>query len=332
MNVWRLAQIAAVVALFGFLIARSDPGAMGDAVGDADVTLLAAAASLTVPVVILFGVRSAFVLARLGHNVDARTALPIAIVGNVAGSLTPASSGEIIRGVLLRSRGGVAGRDGAALVLFERGMSVYIMAVTTALTAVSLAAPLLALPAIVLAAAPMLLLPGFILQATSRALHAGRVGGTNQSARFNNLREGIDNVVTLARDTGLVASWSSVTIVVFGITVTQYWLVARALAGGVAFSEAWVAFGASQLVGIATLLPLGLGSSDATLAALLRRFGLTLDQAASGAVLVRAVNTVPLIAIATAAYLYLQAQHSPPRTPSEGSGKRPPRAAASHRR
>jgi uncharacterized protein (TIRG00374 family) len=331
-KLWRLVQVAAVLALFLFLISRTDLAAMGDALADADVVLLALAAALTLPVVVLFGVRSAFVLTKLGHNVHVRTALPVAIVGNVAGSLTPASSGEIIRGVLLRSRADVAVRDGAALVLFERGMSVYIMALTTAVAAVLLVAPIFTLPALALAATPMLFVPGIAMHTISRLLGSRRDNGTERSERFDNVRRSIENVISLTRDPALVARWSSVTIAIFGLTVTQYWLVARALADGIVFREAWVAFGASQLVGIATLLPLGLGSSDATLAALLRRFGLTLDEAASGAVLVRAVNTLPLIVISTVAYLYLQARDPGARDSDDGAAPASPHAASAHRR
>jgi uncharacterized protein (TIRG00374 family) len=259
-----------------------------------------------VPLALLFGVRSSFVLAKLGYRIDLRTAMPIAIVGNVAGALTPASSGEIIRGVLLRSRADVAARDGAALVLFERGLSVYLIVLATALAALLLVLPAFWAVPLVVAMAPLLLVPGVVLAIVARVFDARAIGGGNRFVR--GVRQSIDGLASLTRSTSLVARWSAVTVVMMAITAAQYWLVANALGDGVAFHEALLAYGASQIAGIVSLLPLGLGSSDATLVSLWRRFGLTYDQAASGAVLIRAVSTLPLIAIAVGSYVYLQAQ------------------------
>ncbi|MEX2227337.1 MAG: lysylphosphatidylglycerol synthase transmembrane domain-containing protein [Dehalococcoidia bacterium] len=321
MRFWRAAQLALVLAFFAYLVVRTDLAAMRDAIANANASLIVVAALLTVPVALLFGVRSSFVLTRLGYRLSIQTALPIAIVGNVAGSLTPASSGEVLRGVLLRSRANVAARDGAALVLFERGLSVYVIALTTAAAALLLAVPLAWLPAILAAAAPLLVLPGMVLSIAARVLV--RADETKPTSKIAFVRDGMERLVRLARDPALVVPWSAVTVGIFSITSLQYWLIARSLADDVAFHEAWIAFGASQLVGIVTLLPLGLGSSDAAVASLLRRFGLAFSEATSGAILVRAANTLPLIIVAFASYMYLQTQQVPEQRMTDDSRSSP---------
>jgi hypothetical protein len=164
-----------------------------------------------------------------------------------------------------------------------------------------------------LAALPMLLIPLTLLIAASRLLSTAPFSRPSRITYF--IRDGVESVTRLSRDRALVAQWSVLTIGLLCLVALQYWLAAASLTSGVAFHEAWVAFGVSQLVGIVTLLPLGLGSSDAVLVALYRRFGLTFDEAASGAVLVRAINTLPLILIAALAYTYLHMQRTriPPR-------------------
>jgi len=57
---------------------------------------------------------------------------------------------------------------------------------------------------------------------------------------------------------------------------------------------------------VASLLPLGLGVLDGTLAAVLARLGATLDQGSIVAVSVRATVTLPLLLAAFVCYLYLQ--------------------------
>ena len=66
-----------------------------------------------------------------------------------------------------------------------------------------------------------------------------------------------------------------------------------------------VYLGLSQLVGIISLIPLGLGAVDGSLAALLERFGMTLEQGAAVALLARLTQTLPLIIAAFACYAWL---------------------------
>jgi uncharacterized membrane protein YbhN (UPF0104 family) len=109
----------------------------------------------------------------------------------------------------------------------------------------------------------------------------------------------------LLRDRKLLAGWSMLTAAMFAIAMLQLWLLARSVSHAIRPEEAWTAYGASQLAGIASLLPLGLGAADGSLAALLRRMGTTFEQGTVVAILVRATMTLPLGLMALASWLWL---------------------------
>lgn len=303
---FRLLQLAIGVAVFAYVVSLVRPSHLREAVSGDGLGWLALGACLNLAMALLFGVRSTFVLSKLGHRIDARTAMPIAIVGNVAGALTPASSGEIVRGALLRSRAQVPVADAVSLVLFERGLSVYLIVLVTGVCAVMLAAPAALFPLVAAGAAPLVFLPGAVLLVASRLI--GRHPRASSGAIVRRIRESVEAVAGLATDPLLVVRWGTLTVLMVVIAGAQYWMIARSLGDGIDFNEAIISLGASQLAGIVTLLPLGLGSADATLVSLWDRFGLASEQGASGAVLVRVVVTLPLILVAVASYVFLTRQ------------------------
>jgi uncharacterized membrane protein YbhN (UPF0104 family) len=103
----------------------------------------------------------------------------------------------------------------------------------------------------------------------------------------------------------------------FAVISLQYWFLAKGVSGGISFVDAWQALGISTLAAVVTLIPLGLGILDSSLAAVLDRLGLTLEQGAAVAVLVRATVTLPLVLAAFACYLYLH-QTSPREPATQG--------------
>jgi uncharacterized membrane protein YbhN (UPF0104 family) len=119
-------------------------------------------------------------------------------------------------------------------------------------------------------------------------------------------RDATDRIGFIMADRRLLLTWSAATALLFGIFTLQIWMLERSIADALDPAQVWVAFGASQLAGIASLLPLGLGAMDGSLAALLRRFGLTLDQGAATAVLFRLVVTIPYGIVALLCFLYLE--------------------------
>ncbi len=303
----RAVNIAVFAILAALLYHQVDLGALREAVRDADLRFVAGAFALDLPVAALFALRSRFVLLRLGHRVEARILVPAMILGNVAGSLTPASAGELLRAAALRSHANIPAADGIALVVFERGLSVYLLALGTGVGAAFVTLSSGAALAVAAASLPLFGAPALV-PSLLRALPArGDGGGTSRVARaLRPLRDATGQVGVVMGDRSLLIRWSAVTALLFGIFTLQIWLLSRSIADSVDPTEVWVAFGASQLAGIASLLPFGLGAMDGSLAAILRKFGLTIEQGAATAVLFRLVVTIPYGIIALVCYLYLQ--------------------------
>lgn len=305
MSRFRAVNLLIAAGLVALLLWKVNLGEVGDSLREVNAGLLVAVLALNIPVLLLFAARSDLLLRRLGHRVDPRLLLPAMVLGNVAGSLTPAASGELLRTAMLRSHADIRTEDGLALVLYERGVSVYMLALGA-----GLAAALVELPPAAggpLAAAGLLLLAvpplAIRLLPLLPAVPAGRQGIAWRA--FRALLQVASQVRRLLDDLRLFVAWSALTAAILGIAVVQLWLLARSLAPGVNPAEAWLGFGASQLAAIASLLPLGIGAADSSLAALMRRFGMTLEQGTVVAILVRATITLPLGLAAVGCYLYL---------------------------
>ena len=306
MNRLRFLHIAVAGALLALILWKTGINDVREVLRDVDARLLAVVALLNIPLALLFPLRSHFVLRRLGANVEARVLVPAAILGNVAGSLTPASSGELLRTAVLRTHADLAVEDGLALVLYERGVSMYLMMLGT-----GVAAAFVALDTGPAAAIGALSLPLFALPAAAPALlgllpEAGdEDGGGALRSMLRRLHRVAGRLRFLFGDRKLLAGWSMLTAAMFAIAMLQLWLLARSVSHAIRPEEAWVGYGASQLAGIASLLPLGLGAADGSLAALLRRMGTTLEEGTVVAILVRATMTLPLGLMAVASWVWL---------------------------
>jgi uncharacterized membrane protein YbhN (UPF0104 family) len=303
----RLANVVVLAILGALLYRQVDVRELRTAIGHADVRLVAAALALDVPIAVLFVLRSHFVLVRLGYRVEARVLVPAIILGNVAGSLTPASTGELLRATALRGHAKVATADGVALVLFERGVSVYLMALTTGVAAAFVTLSSGRALAVAVASVPLLAAPAFAPLLLRRLPAPSNGTRTSLAARaFGHVSDAADRLSWILEDRGLLAIWSLITVLILTMSMLQVWLLARSISDVVNPAQAWVAFGGSQLAGIASLLPLGVGALDGSLAAILRKFGLTFEQGAGTAVLLRLVVTIPYGITAIVCYLYLQ--------------------------
>ncbi len=306
MSRWRLLHASIAVALLALIVWKTGIGDVRRVLADVDPWLLVAVALLNLPIALIYPLRAHFVLRRLGADVAPRVLAPAAILGNVAGSLTPASSGELLRTAVLRSHADLPVEDGLALVLYERALSVWIMAAGTAVVVsfVALDAALaVAVAAVALALAMLPVAGPWLLDLLPAAGEDERPGVLRSLLR--RLQRVAGRLRLLLGDRRLLALWSLLTAAIFAITTLQLWLLARSVSHAIRPEEAWTAYGASQLAGIASLLPLGLGAADGSLAALLRRMGTTFEQGTVVAILVRATMTLPLGLLAVASYLYL---------------------------
>jgi uncharacterized membrane protein YbhN (UPF0104 family) len=222
--------------------------------------------------------------------------------------MTPASSGEVLRAGALTSHTQVTLEDAGALVFFERGLSLYLMTIGTAAVGAFFVLPT-ALAVVVLvfacaaAAAPALAM--VVPRRTTVVRSDGDRGPLRRALRY--AVNALGRSAHIARAPAGLAVWTLATCGIYAVNTLQFWLLARSVSDVISAPEAWVALGASQLAGIVSLLPLGFGASDWSLAAILRRFGTTLEQGTAVAVLVRATITLPLLVLALFSYLYLAA-------------------------
>ena len=294
-----------VAALVVLLIASIDRAALRAALRDASWAPLLVALALNIPLAALYPVRSWFVLQRMGDAVPLRVLVPSMILGNVAGSLTPMSAGELLRAGALHTYAGTTVEDGLALIAYERAVSLYLLILTTgaaaALAILSMTqAALVALAALV--AASLLLAAPAVFGLIERRLPEH----PTKSGLLWSLREAASRIVLLLRDRRLLLIWSAITIAMYAIATAQVYFTARSInTGAISFDDSWMAWGASQLAGIASLLPFGLGALDASIAALLSNAGMTLEEGTAVAILTRAVMTLPMALIAGGCYLYL---------------------------
>lgn len=329
MNSLRLLNLVIAGVVVGILVLSFHPNELWDALKDVDARLIVPAIGLNLPVTLAAALRSSLVFRRLGHDLPASVLIPTTVVGFVAGGLTPAASGELLRAGPLQTRAGVPFESSIAAVTYERVLALYLLAIITGvLLAFTSDDRAIGLASVVVAAALVLLpwlLSSVLGQLNDHKSELGREGRLRSILRRG--RDLAEQLRLLLRDLGLLLRWWSVTAAMFSMVALQYWLLARAVSDNISLDEAWLAFGASTLAGVASLIPLGLGVLDGSLAAVLNRLGTTLEQGGVVALLVRATVTLPLVLAAFACYLYLNGglrQHvSPSQTTDLREGEPP---------
>jgi hypothetical protein len=242
--------------------------------------------------------------------VSAGVLIPTTILGFVAGGVTPAATGGLLRVGALRDQAGVPPEQTVAVVLYERVLAMYLLGLTTAVIFIAGRAPLVVGVATGAGGLGLCFLPW--LSATALWPFPASYSGEGRIAgAVSRIVEMAAQIRFLLRDAVLLAQWSLVTIAMLLLIATQYWLVARGISGAISFDEAWLAFGLSTFAAVLSLIPLGLGVLDGSLAAALSRLGMTLEEGGAAALLVRGVTTVPLVIGAFACYVYLQRAIAP---------------------
>src|SRR5690349_1386677 len=221
-----------------------------------------AALVLNVPVVWLRAFRAQVLVRQLEHRVPMRAMLPIQLVGQTSSTITPAASGDYVRAYLWRSSSGVPLRTGAAVVTFERLYSLFLLVAVSIL--------LIALPrhgvigwigvAIGLAAATFAPL---LFEMMPTTLERWALAKLSRGRLMNRFAEGatvmVDQFRNLMKAPVLLAVTSALTIVNFVVMGAQLWLVMLALSHRVPITQAVAANSTSQVAGIISTLPFGIG-------------------------------------------------------------------------
>jgi uncharacterized protein (TIRG00374 family) len=299
-----LLHVAVAGAVLAAVILSLHPEELWRALKNVDLGLVLLAVLLNLPVMLLAPLRSWLVFRRLGHDVPGRVLIPTTIVGFVAGGLTPAASGELLRVAALRRGAGVPAPDSMVAVLYERGLSSYFLGVIT-IVLVGVTTLPRPWPGLVIAGGIVLALAPWAFSGLAASL-AARAQNLGLPGLLRRLLAMVAQLRLLLSDAILLVQWSGVTGLMFAVIALQYWLLARSVGSGIGYGDAWIGLGVSTLAGIASLIPFGLGVLDGSLAATLDRLGLTLEQGGVVAILVRAAVTLPLIVAAFACYFYLQ--------------------------
>lgn len=261
---------------------------------------------LNVPVIWLRALRAQIIVRQLSYRVPMRSMLPIQLVGQTSSTITPAASGDYVRAYLWRSGNGVPVRVGAAVVTFERLYSLFLLVAVSVLLILFPRHGVVGwiIVAIGLALATFAPLLFELMPTTLERWALAKLGRGRFMGRF---QEGatvmVDQFRSLMKAPLLLAWASGLTLVNFAVMGAQLWFVMLALEHRVPITQAVAANSTSQLAGIISTLPFGIGSQDAILVTVFAGYGVTIALAASAAVLLRATTTVPMALAGLAAYM-----------------------------
>jgi uncharacterized protein (TIRG00374 family) len=301
------------LAILALLVWRTRPWEALDAVGRASLGWLLLALALDGLVIAAWTARSQRLLRALGHPIPLSQLAPIAVFANTVAAVTPASLGEALRAMVLKRRHGVPYRVGAAVILIERLVSLYLLAVWTAAAIVALSlSPSSRLPAALLTGGLATLVPlavarsGVSLAGPARRLAAWTPIGRARMHRLADSLGDVENLVRQILGEARELAWFGLwTAAVFGATTIQVWAVSVALGGSVDPLAAWAALGSGSLAGILSALPFGLGAADAVLVVGLVSAGLAPPLATLVALVLRVVNNVPTALLGSLCFVLL---------------------------
>ena len=114
-------------ALVALVAWRSRAWELGDRFGQADVRPILLAVALNVVIVVAWAARSSDLLAGAGRPVRVPPLIPMTAFANTINNVTPGSVGELVRLYLLRAHHGVDYTTGAAVVVVERVVALYLL-------------------------------------------------------------------------------------------------------------------------------------------------------------------------------------------------------------
>lgn len=306
-----LLHLAVALGILGLVVWRANPWELGDEYHNFEPWPATGAVLLNIPILLLMTLRGQLILARLHYTVSFLELLPISTLGNVAGSLTPAAAGELLRAPFFKERHEIPYADGLAAVVYERGLSVLVLVASTGAAAAWMTLGAAAAAAVTVASGLLVLagpaLAAFVL---SRLRLAGDAPAPAAGASLVGRARGLlgrplGSLLVLLRDPANSAVLGLLNLVIFSVFATQFWLVVEALGLDINGAEAWTAMGASFLAATFTFLPLGLGPMDATIAAVIGTTEHGFQSGAAAALLLRATATLPLGVAALTAYIFL---------------------------
>jgi uncharacterized protein (TIRG00374 family) len=302
-----------LLALLGWRTRPWDAAALASRL---DAWPLLVAVALNALVVLLWAVRSRSLMAAVGSPMGTLQLVPVTSFANTVNNLTPASSGEVLRAMILRRKFGVPYAPSTAVILLERVWAIGLMLVSAGAAAFGtlIAAPpwLVALAwtaALVAAFAPSLLYaldlrPGRVLKRWAappvEGEHRSRAGRLAHHAV--DVDDRLELILTRPRWS---AHFVATTAIIFATFAIQLWLVLYALEQPIPIAGVWAAYGLAICAGVVSALPFGLGATDVVLVVLLGAQGVDPATAGAAALILRLVTTLPLGILGTASWIWL---------------------------
>jgi len=260
---------------------------------------------LNVPVTVVRALRADVAVRHFGCAVPFRRMLAVQLVGQTYSALSPAATGDLVRAYLWKRDQDLPYAQGVAVVSFERVYSLGLMALVAALLVLlpRHGAWAWGLVGLGLSAGTFLPLLAARVPGAVRQSILGRLEGRPLGSR---LLRGAGELQALTSDPLLLAKVSALTLTIFALSGLQVLALLVSLGVRVPITQAVAAYTISQVAGIVSVLPFGLGPADIVVAGVLAGYGVTLATSASLAILLRAASTLPTAAAALPAYLLLQ--------------------------
>lgn len=301
------------VLLCSLILWRTKPWEALDRLDEMEPIIPVVVLTLNLVLVALWADRSASLLQGVGRPLARRTLVPIVTFANTVNNLTPASSGEALRAVVLRERHGIPMRRSTPVIIMERLYAFYLMAITAAGFAL---VEVVQKPQFVTAAFLILVVLTFAPNLAYEFLHVRPLGAAGRllarirpgprTARIESVFVEVDGHLDVlmthpAQAFGFVLR----TLLIFSVYALQLSLILNGLGEPVMPWTAWAAYGLAMVAGIVSSLPFGLGATDTVLAILLVGWGVPPDVAGLSAVLLRLLQTLPMGLAGVASYAYL---------------------------
>jgi glycosyltransferase 2 family protein len=309
------------IGLLALLVWRSRLWEAGTVLDRLDARLVLGGALLSILVGILWAVRSADLLAAAGWRVGVRQLVPMTAFANTINNLTPGSAGEIIRMYLLRAHHGVDYATSGAIVFIERVGAIGYLSSTAVLAWLTwsgvLPGSVAALLAVGLVAGPAVAYrSGLRPLSTLGRLPLGRLIGPSRWERIGEWFGRVDRTVAqLIGDPRRLLAFVGLSSLIFIVYTSQLLLLGRALGVDLDPLAAWGALGLATTVGVLSLLPFGLGTTDLALVGLLGIAGVPATSAVAMTFGYRLISTLPLSLAGIASFGWLSA-----RLPAGGLG------------
>jgi uncharacterized protein (TIRG00374 family) len=298
--------LAVGLAIAAAVIWISRPASIWEGVQEADPRPLLAALALNVPIVLLRALRAQVALRFLGHRISLRSMIPVQLAGQTSSTVTPAATGDYVRAYMWRRAESIPVRDGAAVVTFERLYSLFLLVVVSVLLVTLASHGWLGWSAVAAGLVVATIAPAAIELATPPAVERWALRRITAGRLLGRFAEGAlemaDNLRRLLRSPLILVQTSAITMGVFVISGLQVMLILAGLGDAIGVTQAVAVYATSQVAGILSTLPFGLGAADAILVAVLSSYGVSIADSATTAVLFRAVSTLPLALAGLIAY------------------------------